>query len=128
MMCSSIGTKMAEYRANWKTIVLRSAARLPPPEKHRSIAAAAVLLFFQVAPKWRANYETLTGRPFNDVRCCRDKTLRRLSRWWLLTLAYRAQVKERTRCVAVAAGLQEVVRSGCALPKCNPDVGCGSFC
>ncbi len=57
----------------------------------------------EVSGKWKANYETMTGRPFNAV-------------------------KERTRCVAVASGLREIVRSGCALPKCNPDISCATFC
>ena len=38
------------------------------------------------------------------------------------------EAKERTRCVAVASGLQELVRGGCALPHCNPDVSCATFC
>ena len=56
-----------------------------------------------VTPKWRASFETLTGRTFDDV-------------------------KERTRCAAVAAGLQEIVRAGCTLPHCNPEVSCSTFC
>ena len=55
----------------------------------------------EVAPKWRASFETMTGRTFNEV-------------------------KERTRCVAVASGLQEIVRAGCALPKCDPYVSCAT--
>ena len=57
----------------------------------------------QVAGKWRSSYETLTDKPF-------------------------VEAKERARCVAVAAGLQEVVRAGCALPRCNPDISCATFC
>ena len=57
----------------------------------------------EVAPKWRASFETLTGKAFNEG-------------------------KERTRCVAVASGLQEIVRAGCTLPHCNPDVSCSTFC
>ena len=56
------------------------------------------------AIKWKPSYETLTGRIFSEA-------------------------KERQRCVAVAAGLQAVVRHpSCALPKCNPDVGCAAYC
>lgn len=57
----------------------------------------------EVAPKWRASFETLTGKSFDEA-------------------------KERTRCVAVSAGLQEIVRAGCALPHCNPEVACSTFC
>ena len=51
--------------------------------------------------KWRATFETMTGKAFSEV-------------------------KERTRCVAVASGLQEVVRAGCTLPKCNPEMSCAT--
>ena len=51
--------------------------------------------------KWRATFETMTGKAFSEV-------------------------KERTRCVAVASGLQEVVRAGCTLPKCNPELSCAT--
>ena len=56
-----------------------------------------------VAPKWRASFETLTGKAFDAER-------------------------EHTRCVAVSAGLQEMTRAGCSLPSCNPDVACSTFC
>lgn len=56
-----------------------------------------------VAERWRASYETLTGKAFVELR-------------------------ERTRCVAVAAGLHEMVRQGCALPTCTPSVACATFC
>ena len=56
------------------------------------------------AIKWKPSYETLTGREFS------------------LT-------KEKTRCVAVATGLQAIVRHpSCALPKCDPTVGCAAYC
>mmetsp|Transcript_59158 Transcript_59158/g.175752 ORF Transcript_59158/g.175752 Transcript_59158/m.175752 type:complete len:149 (+) Transcript_59158:3-449(+) len=56
-----------------------------------------------IATKWQAMYETLTGKP-------------------------QVETRERTRCVAVAAGLQEVVRQGCALPNCSPAAACATFC
>ena len=56
----------------------------------------------EVTPKWRASFETMTGHSFNEV-------------------------KEWTRCVAVASGLQEIVRAGCALPQCNPFVSCATY-
>ena len=56
-----------------------------------------------VAPSWRSSYETLTGKTFVEAR-------------------------EHTRCVAIAAGLQSVVRQGCSLPTCAPQVACATFC
>ncbi len=56
-----------------------------------------------VAPGWRAKYETLTGKQYVASR-------------------------ERTRCIAVAAGLQDQVRQGCHLPSCAPQVACATFC
>ena len=52
-------------------------------------------------PKWRATFETFTGKSFSET-------------------------KERTRCVAVASGLQEIVRAGCTLPTCNPEHSCAT--
>ena len=53
--------------------------------------------------KWQQSYETMTGRAIDKA-------------------------KEHSRCLAVAAGLQEVVRSGCELPSCNPETACATFC
>lgn len=53
--------------------------------------------------EWQASYETMTGKAIDKV-------------------------KERSRCLAVAAGLQDMVRSGCELPSCNPSTACATFC
>ena len=72
----------------------------PPTEVlHRTVCADCA----DVSGRWRASYETLTGKAYDETR-------------------------ERTRCVAVAAGLQEMVRSGCTLPTCAPAVACATFC
>ena len=48
-------------------------------------------------------YQTLTGKKFVDLR-------------------------EKTRCVAITAGLKEAVSQGCTLPNCSPEVACSTFC
>ena len=72
-----------------------SDGKLPP---HADVYCTDV-----VSDKWRVMYQTLTGKPYVDLR-------------------------EKTRCIAIAAGLGEAVRQGCDLPSCQPEVACSPFC
>ena len=56
-----------------------------------------------VTEQWRAMYQTLTGKPFINMR-------------------------EKTRCVAIAAGVREMVTQGCTLGSCSPELACSTFC
>merc|ERR1711988_867760 len=56
-----------------------------------------------VEKTWKAHYQTLTGKLYDEL-------------------------KEKTRCVAVSAGVKEMVHQGCSLPTCNPEMACAAFC
>ena len=56
-----------------------------------------------VTEQWKAMYQTLTGKPFINMR-------------------------EKTRCVAIAAGVHEMVTQGCTLGSCSPEIACSTFC
>merc|ERR1712178_107000 len=52
---------------------------------------------------WKGMYQTLTGKTFNAM-------------------------KEKTQCVAISAGVKEMVHQGCSLPTCAPETACATFC
>merc|ERR1712072_1297852 len=60
-------------------------------------------LCYEVVERWKAHYQTLTGKLYDEL-------------------------KEKTRCVAVSAGVKEMVHQGCSLPTCNPEMACAAFC
>ena len=56
-----------------------------------------------VSEKWSSRYQMLTGKPVNEAR-------------------------EKTRCMAIVAGVHEVVKQGCELGSCPPHEACSAFC
>ena len=56
-----------------------------------------------VSERWSSRYQMLTGKPVNEV-------------------------SEKTRCVAIAAGVHEMVNQGCELGSCPPHEACSTFC
>ena len=82
-------------------------ARPPPPWRLRparsAVPAARRAAHPPPAARRARRYQTLTGKKFVDLR-------------------------EKTRCVAITAGLKEAVSQGCTLPNCSPEVACSTFC
>ena len=82
-------------------------ASRPPPWRLRparsAVPAARRAAHPPPAARRARRYQTLTGKKFVDLR-------------------------EKTRCVAITAGLKEAVSQGCTLPNCSPEVACSTFC